>query len=138
MATKTKSNKPVADTYMKLILRFPLKPIKNDDQHEQAVEIIGELMGRKLDTGASDYLDTLILLANDYEDANHTPHGLHLTPQQALKAIMSANSLSQAQFGTIIGSESAVSMFLKGERELSKSHIKALVARFRVDASLFL
>jgi antitoxin component HigA of HigAB toxin-antitoxin module len=138
MATKTKSPKPAADTYMKLILRFPLKPIRNDDQHERAVEIIGELMGRKLDAGASDYLDTLILLANDYEDENHTPRGLHLTPQQALKAIMSANSLSQAQIGTIIGSESAVSMFLKGERELSKSHIKALVARFRIDASLFL
>ena len=137
MATKTKSNKPVADTYMELILRLPLKPIKNDFQHQQAVEIIGQLLGRKLDAGASDYLDTLILLANQYEDQNHTPHGLHLTPQQALKAIMNANGLSQAQIGTIIGSESAVSMFLKGQRELSKSHIKALVARFRIDASLF-
>jgi len=29
-------------------------------------------------------------------------------------------------------------MFLKGERELSKAHIKALAARFRVDANLFL
>jgi len=32
----------------------------------------------------------------------------------------------------------AVSMFLKGERELSKSRIKALAVRFRVDASLFM
>jgi len=29
-------------------------------------------------------------------------------------------------------------MFLSGERDLSKAHIKALVARFRVNASLFL
>jgi HTH-type transcriptional regulator/antitoxin HigA len=123
---------------MDLIRLFPLKPIKNDREHEQAVEIIGDLMGRKLDGGKSDYLDTLILLVNKYEDENHTPRGDDLTPQEALRAIMNANGMSQAQMGEIIGSESTVSMFLKGERELSKAHIKAIVAQFRVDAALFL
>ena len=61
-----------------------------------------------------------------------------MTAQQALRAIMDANDLTQADIGRIIGSESAVSMFLKGERALSKAQIKALVERFRVDASLFL
>ena len=75
---------------------------------------------------------------NKYEDEHHTPQGTHLTPQQALRAIMRANRMTQADMGKVIGSEPAVSMFLKGERELSKNHIKALVARFRVDASLFL
>jgi hypothetical protein len=64
--------------------------------------------------------------------------GTHLSPQEALRAIMRANNLSQAQVGKIIGSESAVSMFPSGGRNLSKSHIKALVERFRIDASLFL
>jgi len=138
-STKKKLNqRSEADTYMDLIHRFPLKPIKNDAAHEQAVEIIGELMGRNLDAGSSDYLDTLILLVNKYEDENHTPKGTYLSPQDALRAIMNANTLSQAQVGKIIGSESAVSMFLAGERELSKAHIKALVARFKVDANLFL
>jgi len=63
--------------------------------------------------------------------------GLDLTPRQALRAIMDANNLSQADIGCIIGSESAVSMFLNGQRELSKPQIKALVDRFRIDATLF-
>jgi HTH-type transcriptional regulator/antitoxin HigA len=140
MKTKAKLQKThlELDTYMTLIQRLPLKPIKNDDQHERAVEIIGELIGRKLDVGASDYLDTLILLVNKYEDEHHTPSGVDLSPQEALRAIMTANGLSQAQMGTIIGSESAVSMFLNGERGLSKAHIKAVAARFHVDAGLFL
>ena len=138
MATRTKSNKLETDPYMELICQFPLKPIKGDAEHGRAVEIVGKLMGRKLDAGTSDYLDTLILLVNKYEDENHSPKGVHLTPQQALKAIMNTNGMTQAEVGKIIGSESAVSMFLKGERELSKSHIKALVARFRVDAGLLL
>ena len=137
--TKKKLNRrSEADKYMNLIHRFPLKPIKDDTSHEEAVEVIGELMGRNLDAGSSDYLDTLILLVNKYEDENHTPKGTYLSPQDALRAIMNANNLSQAQVGKIIGSESAVSMFLAGERELSKAHIKALVARFKVDANLFL
>ncbi len=124
------------DSYMTLIHRLPLKPIRDDEEHEQAVQIIGELLGRKVDSGTSDYLDTLIMLVNKYEDENHTP-GIDLSPQEALKAIMNANELSQAQMGKIIGSESAVSMFLNGDRDLSKAHIKALVARFHVDASMF-
>jgi len=139
MQTKTKSRqRPKSDSYMELIQRFPLKPIKNDKEHGQAVEIVGELLGRKLDGSASDYLDTLILLVNKYEDEHHTPAGTDLSPQDALRAIMSLNNMSQAQMGKIIGSESAVSMFLKGERGLSKAHIKALVERFRVDAAVFL
>ena len=138
MPTKMKSHKANADTYMTLIRRFPLKPIKDDAAHEQAVAVIGELMGRTLDTGASDYLDTLILLVNKYEDEHHSPAGLKMTPRAALRAIMETNDLTQADIGRIIGSESVVSMFLKGERELSKSQIRALVEKFRVDASLFL
>lgn len=138
MTKKMKQTKAHADTYMALIRRFPLKPVKNDAAHEQAVAVVGELMGRKLDAGASDYLDTLILLVNKYEDEHHTPMGTNLTPPQALRAIMQANGLTQADMGRILGSESAVSMFLRGERELSKAQIKALVEKFRVDATLFL
>lgn len=64
--------------------------------------------------------------------------GADLSPQQALRAIMEFNALSQADIGRLVGSESAVSMFLKGKRDLSKTQIKTLVERFRVDASLFL
>jgi HTH-type transcriptional regulator/antitoxin HigA len=136
--TRTAGRRPRGDPYMDLIHRFPLRPIKNDGEHERAVEIIAGLMGRVVDGGTSDYLDTLILLVNKYEDESHTPGGVDLSPQDALRAIMASNDMSQAQMGKVIGSESAVSMFINGERELSKAHIKALVARFRVDAGLFI
>jgi antitoxin component HigA of HigAB toxin-antitoxin module len=128
--TRTAGRRPRGDPYMDLIHRFPLRPIKNDGEHE--------LMGRVVDGGTGDYLDTLILLVNKYEDESHTPGGVDLSPQDALRAIMASNDMSQAQMGKVIGSESAVSMFINGERELSKAHIKALVARFRVDAGLFI
>ena len=138
MATKLKNPKTDPDTYMALVRHFPLKPIKNDAAHGRAVKVVEELFGQKLDAGAGDYLDTLLLLVNTYEDKHHTPMGSNLTPREALRAIMATNNLTQTDIGKIIGSESAVSMFLNGDRELSKAQIKALAERFKVDASLFL
>ena len=125
-----------SDSYMELVRRFPLKTIKNDREHGEATSMISELMGRDLDIGAADYLDALLVLVNKYEDEHHAIDET-MTPQQALRALMEANALSQADIGRIIGSESAVSMFLKGDRDLSKAQIKKLVERFKVDASLF-
>ena len=83
MASKTKSGKrSELDTYMELIHRLPLKPIKDDNQHEAATEMIGRLIGHTHDDGANDSLDTLILLVNKYEDENHTPQGLDLSPKR--------------------------------------------------------
>lgn len=138
MPTKSPPRRPVkADAYADLVREFALRPIKNDEEHERAVEIVGMLIGGNLDAGAGDYLDTLILLVNKYEDEHHAPAG-DLSPRETLRAIMSANNLTQADIGKVIGSESAVSMFLGGRRELSKAHIRKLAARFRLDASLFL
>jgi HTH-type transcriptional regulator/antitoxin HigA len=125
------------DTYMELVRRFPLKTIKNDDQHEEAATMVSALMGRDLDTGAGDYLDALLVLVNKYEDEHHAIDET-MTPQQALRSLMESNTLSQADIGRLIGSESAVSMFLKGDRDLSKAQIKKLADRFKVDASLFI
>lgn len=140
MANNVKSKRRFQpDTYMDLIRRFALKPIRNDHEHATAVGLAADLMGRDLDTGAGDYLDTLVLLVNKYEDEHHSPAGTEFgSPQEALRAIMDANGLSQADIGKVIGSESAVSMFLQGKRDLSKSHVKALMKRFRVDAGIFL
>jgi HTH-type transcriptional regulator / antitoxin HigA len=125
------------DSYMKLVRRFPLKPLKDDHEHARATEMASELIGRDLDTGSSDYLDTLLVLINKYEDEHHAIDE-SLTPRDALRALMEFNQLNQSDIGRIIGSESAVSMFLKGNRELSKTQIKKLADRFKVDARIFI
>jgi HTH-type transcriptional regulator/antitoxin HigA len=125
------------DTYLALVQRFPLKTIKNDREHKAATAMISKLIGRDLDSGSGDYLDTLLVLVNKYEDEHHTVKQ-DMTPRQAVLALMAANDLTQADIGRIIGSESAVSMFLKGDRTLSKSQIKKLSERFKVNATLFM
>jgi HTH-type transcriptional regulator/antitoxin HigA len=135
--TKTRKARRDHDAYMELIARFPLKTIKNDDEHEQATAMISGLMGRDLESGAGDYLDALIVLVNKYEDENHAINE-EMTPREAVLALMEANGLNQAGIGKIIGSESAVSMFLKGERKLSKAQIRKLAERFKIDPMAFM
>lgn len=134
---KSRKTTNLHDTYLELGRRHPLKTIKNDDEHEQAEGIISELIGRNLDSGAGDYLDALLVLVNKYEDEHHVINE-SMTPQQALRSFMESNQLSQADIGRVIGSESAVSMFLKGDRDLSKAQIMKLAQKFKVDASLFI
>jgi antitoxin component HigA of HigAB toxin-antitoxin module len=119
------------------VLEFPLKKIRNDAQHERAEAMVSRLMRTKLDSGASEYLGALIILVNSYEDEQHCVEDW-ASPQDAMRAVMEANQLSQADIGRIIGSESAVSMFLKGSRGLSKVQIKLLSARFRIDPTVFM
>ncbi len=127
---------PGADSYMTLIERFPLR-VRDDRDHAEAVELIEELIGRPLDPGADDYLDNLITLVEKYEREHHTPPG-DLPPRDLLRALMRHNHLTQADIGRIIGSPTAVSMFLNGRRELSKAHIRALADHFRIDAGALL
>src|SRR6266568_6828669 len=110
-----------------------IEPIKNDQEHAQATAMISRLMGRNLDAGSGDYLDALIVLVNKYEDEQHAIDE-RMTPREALRAQMEANGLSQADLGRVIGSESAVSMFLKGDRALSKTQIRKLAERFKIDS----
>jgi len=135
--TRTRGTQHAHDTYMELVQRFPLKTIKNDRDHVRATAMISALMGRDLDSGSADYLDALLVLVNKYEDEHHAI-AEHMTPRQALGALMEFNGLSQADLGRIIGSESGVSMFLKGDRQLSKAQIKKLAERFKLDPTVFL
>jgi HTH-type transcriptional regulator / antitoxin HigA len=135
--TKPRNSQPIPDAYMQLVQRFPLKTLKNDQDHERASAMVSELIGRKLDNGSGDYLDALLVLVNKYEDEHH-PIDEDMTPREALKALMKFNDLTQADIGRIIGSESAVSMFLSGERQLSKTQIKKLAERFHLDAATFM
>lgn len=124
------------DSYLDLVRRFPLRPIRDEAEHGEATTVVQGLIGRKLDAGEADYLDALLVFVNQYEDAHH---GIEesMTPADALRALMAANDLTQADLAGVIGSRSAVSMILSGARQPSKAQISKLCDHFRLSADLF-
>ena len=138
--TKTSSTVAAAD-YMALVERFPLRPIRSAADHKAALRIIDELMklgDDQLTAGQADYLAALGRFVIDYERERLATKFGEATPLEVLQHLMESRGMTQAELAHLIGSRSAATMILHGDRELSKSQIRALAKHFSVSPAVFL
>jgi HTH-type transcriptional regulator/antitoxin HigA len=118
--------------YGKLIKRFPLRPLHNDEQNDRASAICDELTNRfdKLTTGERDYLEVLSDLIAKYE-SRWDDEVTHMSPRGLIEYLMEQNGLAQKDLVPDFGSASRVSEFLGGKRKtLSLAQAKNLARRF--------
>ncbi len=136
MAAKTIARSlPV--TYFKLVERFPLVHIADDDQLEAASSVIDGLLQENLDAGGQAYLDALTDLVERYE-AEHVEIA-DVSEADVLRELMRSHGLSQNRLAKAVGiAQSTISAVLNGHRSLTKEHVIALAAFFQVEASAFL
>jgi HTH-type transcriptional regulator/antitoxin HigA len=124
--------------YLELIRRFPLRPLRSDEDLDRAIAMVDELTDR-LDTLAEeerDYLDVLSDLIERYED-EHVPIP---TPSDAelLRYLIEAKGVTQAQVAKDCGIvDSTISAVLAGRRNLNRDHIGKLSRYFHVEPSVF-
>jgi len=139
--TKTKKI-VVADSYLKLIRQFPLRPLRDGSDYDAAVAVAEKLYVRgedDLDAGERDYLDALDEFIAAYDRKHFSLGADDRTPLQRLKYILTESGTTPAALRKILNcSQPLVSMILNGDRELSKGNIRALAEHFKVEAGLFL
>lgn len=124
------------DEYLDLVRRFPLRPIRNDDQHSAAIAVLASLDGKPdPSTDESDYADTLAMLLKEYELPQRLPSA---SVPERIRFLMTESGLNVSALGKIIGSQPEASMVLAGKRELSKEQIRRLSRHFKLDAGYFL
>src|SRR2546423_1590137 len=84
------------DSYLDLVLAFPLASIKSEDHLDEAQRVIDRLLAKeKLDDGEETYLDALSNLVAAYEDV-HYP--IPPTSDAAmLRHLLEAQGITQAQ-----------------------------------------
>lgn len=136
----------VSKDYLSLIKRFPLRPIRTNDELDMASEIFSELglKGDSLTQDERDYLDILEHIIADYEAVSPAIQAMveearAIPPQQILRSLLEDNGLSQSQLAREIGChQEHISAFLLGKRGLSKANAVKLAKRFRVSVDLFL
>ena len=138
MSHLKKRVRTVRDDYLELVKRFPLKPLRDEDEYDAAAAMLDTLVVRTLTPGEQDYLDALTHFVEDFDHRNREQPGAKLTPLALLKHLMEENEMTPRDLGRVLGSASAASMILHGQRGLSKSQILKLAQRFGVAASLFL
>ncbi|MEL6633597.1 MAG: hypothetical protein AAFQ83_19170 [Bacteroidota bacterium] len=116
-----------------------LRPIRSEEQYEEVLEVIEALVFRnELSREEQDYLETLALIVERYEEAKHSIDVSPKEPLELLEFLLSENGMNGSDLGILLGNRSLGGAILRGERGLSKTHIKKLSERFRVSPALFL
>jgi HTH-type transcriptional regulator/antitoxin HigA len=127
----------VADIAYKELLASELPhALHTPEEYDEYLARVEELLNIEARSEAEErYLELLSILIERYEEEYESisaPDAL-----TALKELMAANNVSQAELSKLIGSSGLTSMILSGQRDLSKSQIKLLAQRFNVSPALF-
>lgn len=124
--------------YLECIRRFPLKPIRSEEENERAAEICDELLDNfeSLTPPEQDYLQVLSKLVEDFE-SQWTEEQL-VEPIELLKFLMEQNKLNQTDLIPEFGTSSRASEFLSGKRDLSLPQILKLANRFKLSPTAFI
>ena len=138
MATKTQfrmkgKNK---DSYLELVLDFPLASIKSDGHLEEAQRVMDVLLARGvLNEGEETYLDDLSDLVGAYEDDHHAIEPA--SDAEMLQHLLTAKGVTQSQLSRDAAlPKSTISEVLKGKKRFSRQMIHKLADYFQVDVSL--
>lgn len=128
----------VPETYGELADILQPRPIHNEREYRKAVRMIDRIAGHELNRDQEDYLEALAVFVAAYEDERHPIKLKPLPPHEVLKLVMEESGMNASDLGRLLGSRALGSAILRGERGISKTHIKILSERFKVDPALFL
>jgi antitoxin component HigA of HigAB toxin-antitoxin module len=122
-----------------LVRLMPPQAIHDETSYSNTQEMIDRLTSLpRLTRGQERYLDTLSILLEAYEDEHETIDLSKLDPIDVLEELMSGHQMNASDLGRLLGNRQLGPKLLRGERELSKSHIVALARHFHVSPAVFL
>ena len=136
--TTARRQHKLADSYLNLVIEFPLVSIRSEDQLQAAQALVDRLvMQGSLDRGENLYLDALSDLVAAYEDVHHP-----IAPASdaaMLRHLLDAKGITQAELHRQTGiPKSTISEVLAGKKSFSKTMIRVLSAFFHVDPSVLI
>ena len=122
-----------------LVRLFPPQAIHDDVGYANTQEMIDRLTSLpRLTAGQAEYLETLTILFEAYENEHERFELRQLTPVKVLRFLLESNDMNASDLGRLLGNRGLGAKVLNGSRDLSKMHIRILAERFKVDPGLFL
>lgn len=129
-------NNSINEIYGSLLMQTRPHVIRDDEDNERCIELLESLVNEHhLTPEQEELVGVLRLLIHDYEKRFVIDPGA--TQAEIVQHLMKANNLSPKDMEPVLGTKSAVSMTLSGERPLSKGQIRRLSERFHVSAEVF-
>jgi HTH-type transcriptional regulator/antitoxin HigA len=130
-------SKPMPTIYVELVALFPLRPLHDEVDYDNALEVAQALVGSvNLSKDQADYLDVLTDIIQKYETRRHAVGGRG-TPLNTLKRMLKEQGMRGSDLGRLLGNRPLGGAILRGERQLSKAHIRILAEHFKVSTDLF-
>ena len=130
--------KELPKCFTDLVMMHPPRAIHDAVEFENVREIMDRMTSTPdLTKDQEEYLDTLAVLFEAYEKENPPFEDKAISGVEMLKFLMEQNDLNASDLGRLLGDRSLGGRVLKGERSLSKAHIRKLCERFKVGPELF-
>lgn len=127
--------------YAEILATALPRKIETEAENERVLKIIENLMSKGENNLSPEEETLLVLLAElveDFEEKAYPEVGTSSTPRDVLALLMDQQGLKQKDLIDIFSSSGTISQVLNGAREISKTQAKALAARFKVSAELFI
>jgi HTH-type transcriptional regulator/antitoxin HigA len=125
--------------FIDLVALLPPHVIRDETDYDRVIAFMDKLLARpKLTKGQTEFFETWCVLIGAYEDVHHAIDTSGIRGLSMLTFLLEQNSMTASDLGVLLGNRSLGSKILRGERELSKAHLRILAKRFKVDAGIFL
>jgi HTH-type transcriptional regulator/antitoxin HigA len=124
------------DSYLELVLAFPLSSIGSEEHLDEAQKVLDRLLAKgELDDGEETYLDALADLVGIYEDEHYAIEAA--SDADILRHLLESKGIRPAQLSQEAGiAKSTISEVLAGKRPFSRQLIRKLADYFQVDVSV--
>jgi len=114
-----------------------IRPIKNEQDYEQALQQMERIFHAKPDTMEGDMLAVLSLVVHEYEARHHKIEPL--SPIEAIKYEMTERGLTQSSLAKRLGmSKSTISEIISGKKQMSVNFMKFIHKELGIPASVLL
>lgn len=113
-----------------------IKPIKTENDYNQALERLEQIFDAKIGSAEGDELEVLGILIDQYEN-EHFPIGLP-DPIEAIKFRMEQMGYNQNDLADIVGLKSRASEILNRKRKLSLAMIRQLHERLHIPTDVLI
>jgi HTH-type transcriptional regulator / antitoxin HigA len=138
MKSKTTTQSKFPRTYSKLVGQFMPRPLHDDVDYRNALEILDSMAGFKLNSDQEDYFDAIATFVEKYETEHHSIGNLSMTPVELIQSLLAEHHMTPSDLGRLLGDRSLGSRILSGQRQLSKDHIRTLADHFQINAGALL
>lgn len=135
-ATAPKKLPKTFDGLVKLLVPHA---IKDNADYGNASEIVDRLAVLDNRTpGQEEYFETWCQLFEAYDNEHNPINDSNISGLDALNVLLENHKMNASDLGRLLGNRELGSKILRGQRELSKTHIRILAEKFKVSPALFL